>query len=198
MSVKGAKHGFINGQMMLAVALVAAMGGMIARTAMEQANVSLVQRVSAELINQATMIRQSVNACTLKYPIPNSPYPAAPASNQARDTICPNHPDAGLVAPANAQAKVFNGSNGAFLPPPPPGWGEWQYVVSGSTISIQISATLSKASDQGHIEGAKRAFARFYPPGVAGIAATGTWTSDEAVLVVDGSSTLRFTLYLKK
>lgn len=62
---------------------------------------------------------------------------SAAANDQARNMVC--------VGAPIGQANIFQGANnkGRFLPPPPSGFGEWEYLNDTNGVRIRITAGAS-------------------------------------------------------
>lgn len=156
---------------LIAIALLAALTYSMTKEGGTKASVHLAHKTSQELYVQVNLIRSAVLECTLAYPAgggdlypagspdgvidaddnPNNPYPLNPSSPLNPDGAAANDNVRNLTcigAPAGSRS-IFQGAGtqGRYLPPPPPGFGEWTYINHGDSstptegVRIQIIAS---------------------------------------------------------
>jgi hypothetical protein len=127
----------------------------------------LSNKTAQELYVQANLIRSAITECTLAYPggggdldgngtvdaadNPNTPFPLNP-SGALNNALAPattfsndNARNLGCIVSSSAKKLIFqgSGSQGRFLPPPPPGYSEWNYANDASGVRITITAPAS-------------------------------------------------------
>lgn len=105
-------------------------------------------RIAADLQGQANLIRQRIVQCYLEYTAGG--YPVTPGSALVSDLLCPG-------ASPTAQP-LWTGTEGTFLPTPPPGFGAWTYrndangieitaaALPGSTLDATVTTAIADAS----------------------------------------------------
>jgi hypothetical protein len=125
-----------------------------------------IDRISADVVTQANMIRTTINQCNLQYQLalssgsvdtigtdPPGGYPSSDTSNGSAvaDLICDPMGSASLWG-------------AILLPPPTKGFNTWKYVNNGATTGRCIWTTPSTGNavnDKGIVEGLSRAAAKF-------------------------------------
>jgi len=151
--------GFITGQVLLGLILMAGAASAFALSQFEMAGTSTMTRVGSEVPAQANLIRQQISNCVINYATPAAssgrPYPENAAGSNVRDLLCPN-------APAGRQA-LFGGFDGVFLPQPPAGFSEWTYhpTFPSGEIYIQTSIVAARQNSQAYQQGLVQALSRF-------------------------------------
>lgn len=162
---------------LIAIALLAALTATFMNSSSQQTSSQSTFNTVTDLNTQINFIRSAIQECVLTYPdgdpamtaaqAQNIPYPIHPdnaylaastpaVASGSRDVAligCPGNPG----ATANAHKRIFGGSSGKFLPPPPKLFGAWQYYngTDGVFISIATDKTdaflktaLAKLDDQ--------------------------------------------------
>ncbi len=127
-------------------------------------------RVTADVVSQAQLIRAKINECELQYEVngvDNSAAPCAgdryPCSDQTNGTLvsaltCPNDPLDG----SNNQRNIWTGGRATQLPPPTKGFSDWQYMNGGAVGGRCIwTAPASGKNDGGTVDGLKRVAEKF-------------------------------------
>jgi hypothetical protein len=114
--------------------------------------------ITAGVRAQADLIRTKITSCALRFPLGG--WPAAPSTGLVRDLDCPGyHP---VLATSTARNIWIGEYRPTFLPVPPSGLGEWNYLVTAQGISIAIQpATAAMAADTGIQLGLLNAQRRF-------------------------------------
>ena len=130
---------------LIAIALLAALTASFMRPSSQQTTAQGSFNAVTELKSQTEFIRSSIQECVLNYqkgdigpagndglqgtsntpyPInPSSTYLTSPAANDELEFIrCPGNP-----GNTTDHAKIFGGTSGKFLPPPPDLFDAWQY-----------------------------------------------------------------------
>lgn len=161
---------------LMAIGLLAALTFSFSQGTRENVTTQVGHRTAEDLYIQASVIRGAIVECATQYPQggdgtnnndpdidgdgdvddddnPNNPYPVNPShpdnphgvagDDSVRNLSCTG-------APAN-EANIFQGTNnkGRFLPPPPAGFGEWEYGNTTDGVYIRIEPTVAStiASD---------------------------------------------------
>lgn len=136
---KDSRRGSALVYILIAIALLAILTATFMNSSGNQTTVQNSVNISTELKSQAAMIQSAIEECVMSYPegdsgligTSNVPYPinpsstylAAPAADDlVRDLRCPGNP-----GDSNAHVKLFGGSTGRFLSPPPNLFDEWEY-----------------------------------------------------------------------
>lgn len=131
---------------------------------------SISDRVTADLVSQANLIRTKITECHMQYLVNgtnNSSAPCAgdpyPCSDQTDGTLasaltCPNDPLTG----GGAEQSLWMGLRVASYPPPTKGFGEWMYINAGEAGGRCIwTAPISGKGNTGNVDGIKKATAKF-------------------------------------
>ncbi|MBX2833906.1 MAG: hypothetical protein KTR28_02940 [Micavibrio sp.] len=148
---------------LIAIALLAALTFSFMQPSSQQTSSQSSFRSVAALQGQTDTIRSAIQECVLKYsngdagvlathagansrfPIyPNSTY--LDAGDRASDITvgdirCPGHND----GTANHHQKIFGGSSGKFMPPPPDLFKPWKYYNDTNGVFFWISTEKSDA-----------------------------------------------------
>lgn len=163
-SVRSGESGSALVYILIAVALLAALTATFMRSSNEQPQAQANFRVASTLNSQIQLVRSAIQDCVLTYPAgdtsggaptDNKPYPLEPdnayldtpaADKEVRNIRCPGNP-----GDSNDHAPIFGGTTGRYMPPPPPGFGQWTYANDADAtdpdgIYFQIE---SVASDVG-------------------------------------------------
>lgn len=158
---------------LIAIALLAALTATFMDNSSQQTSSQNTFNTVTELNTQVNFIRSAIQECVLTYPQgdalwssthPNPPYPIAP-SDTDMETPAPNDQVQYLGCPGNntsdatdmRHARIFGGSSGKFLPPPPSLFGPWSYhsgvdgvffyTATDKTDSF-LTTALAKLDDQ--------------------------------------------------
>ncbi len=153
---------------LIAIALLAALTASFMKPASQQTTSQSIFNSVTELNGQVNFIRSAIQECVLTYPAgdpgqilagaSNHPYPINPTSaylasptaaddsdrttNNDGDLVrhigCPGNPG------TNDHSKIFAGSSGKFMPPPPNLFYEWEYY---SDVDGVFFYTLTDKSD---------------------------------------------------
>ena len=127
---------------LIAIALLAALTASFMRPSSQQTTAQGAFNAVTELKSQLEFIRSSIQECVLTYPegdsgligTTNTPFPINPSDTYLASTAptgeeedvqhlgCPGNP-----GDSNDHAKIFGGSSGKFLPPPPNLFESWKY-----------------------------------------------------------------------
>jgi len=134
---------------LIAIALLAALTASFMKPSSQQTTSQSIFNSVTELNSQVNFVRSAIQECVLTYPsgdtgligTDNTPYPinptstylasptpaddADPTTNADGDLVrhigCPGNPG------TNDHSKIFTGTSGKFMPPPPNLFGEWEY-----------------------------------------------------------------------
>jgi hypothetical protein len=134
---------------LIAIALLAALTATFMDSSSQQTSSQNTFNIVSDLNSQINFIRSSIQECILTFPsgdttmpvdpvgtnigrFPTRPYPLIPTNNYlaspatgsslARDVRCPGNP-----GNSNNHTRIFGGSSGKFMPPPPALFGDWFY-----------------------------------------------------------------------
>jgi hypothetical protein len=130
---------------LIAIALLAALTATFMDSSSQQTSSQNAFNVVSELNSQINFIRSAIQECVLTYPggdttmpadpvggeYPVRPYPLMPtnlylaspaAISFVSEIRCPGNP-----GNSNNHAKIFAGTSGKFLPPPPKLFAQWGY-----------------------------------------------------------------------
>lgn len=161
----------------IAIGLLGALTYAFVKDSREGTSSQMSFRVAEDVYVQVNTIRASIVECTVEYPggggdidgdgdidatdNPNSPYPVNPshpdnphgvaADDKVKNLSCTG-------APAG-KANIFQGAQnrGRFLPPPPTGFGDWEYINDADGVRIRIITT----SDAAALAALPRVMSRF-------------------------------------
>lgn len=173
---RASEHGSALVYILIAIALLAALTVSFMEPSSQQTSSQNSFKTVAALQGQIDSIRSAMQECVLlypngdsaitdagadnKYPInPDSAYytPATPGRSGdrlVRNMRCPGNP---TTANAYDHAKIFTGSSGKFLPPPPDLFEEWQlyngtdgvfYWTRTSKTDAFITSALEKLDEK--------------------------------------------------
>ncbi len=126
---------------LIAIALLAALTATFMDSSSQQTSSQSAVNSVSDISSQANFVLSAIQECTLTYPAGDSglsgsiniPYPINPDSvyllnptstnnNDVSYLRCPGNPGA-----SNNHAKIFGGTSGKFMPPPPKLFENWQY-----------------------------------------------------------------------
>lgn len=124
---------------LIAIALLAVLTATFMGSSSDQTTSQKTINIAAELKSQINLIRSTIDECIITYPegdsalvnTTNIPYPILPSSNYLADPVgswevsyirCPGNP-----GNSNDHQKLFGGSSGKTLPPPPKPFWNWIY-----------------------------------------------------------------------
>lgn len=154
---------------LIAVALLAALTVSLMEPAGQQTQSQNASNLVSELGGQIDFITSAMSECVLSHPDQdsglttteqlNAPYPINPsdpyftaqsadpvsdADNNAEHIRCPGNP--GGTGPNNQDhARIFGGSSGKFLPPPPGIFNDWTYYNGADGVFLMISTNKTDA-----------------------------------------------------
>jgi hypothetical protein len=133
----------------LAAALSAGSGGF--------STASVADRVNADIVSQANLIRAKINECTMLYGSNTdyTTYPQATTATLVSAITCPGD---------SSTNPIWSGSHPANLPPPTNGFGPWYYInknTGGSSNGVCIWTQPTK-SGGGIVQGLTHAATKFY------------------------------------
>lgn len=163
------EHGSALVYILIAIALLAALTISFMQPSSQQGQSQGSFKLVSELHSQADFIRSAVQECVLEYPggdihiqngggqedegadrrypiKPNSLYYSSgatlgPAANRDVENIrCPGNPGDDVN-----HVKIFGGSSGKFMPPPPALFGNWQWYNGVDGVFFWIASDKSDA-----------------------------------------------------
>lgn len=138
---------------LIAIALLAALTATFMDNSSQQTSSQNTFNTVTELNTQVNFIRSAIQECVLTYPegdaihgalYPNPPYPINPmeltpaaTEQQVQFLGCPgnNTSDTDDIV----HARIFGGSSGRFLPPPPKLFGPWFYYSGADGVFFYTS-----------------------------------------------------------
>ncbi len=160
---------------LIAIALLAALTATLMNTSNQQSSSQNTFDAAAELISQINFIRSAIQECVLTHPggdttngyasispPPVKPYPLKPtdtylASPSSEDLVeyvgCP-----GLPGDSNDHARIFGGSTGKFLPPPPKLFDKWYYYTGADGVYFMIGSSNTDSSVQNAVQRVEDSF----------------------------------------
>lgn len=149
------KHNSASGSafvyILIAIALLAALTASFMKPASQQTTSQNSFKAVSALKTQIDFARSTIQECVLNYPNgdgtlnspwpinPSSTYLASPAGNDNLENIaCPGNPGS-----SNNHSKIFSGSSGKYLPPPPDLFEPWIYYngTDGIFFFIETNKT---------------------------------------------------------
>jgi type II secretory pathway pseudopilin PulG len=126
-------------------------------------------RVEAEIVNQANLIRSKIQECELQYEVNGTNYASAPCagdpypcSDQTTGTLasaltCPNDPLDG-----SNERSLWSGLRPASFPPASRGFNEWYYMNAGASGGRCIwTAPTNGDGSTATVDGLRRATRKF-------------------------------------
>lgn len=154
---------------LIAIALLALLTTSLMEPSNQQNQSQGASNVISELQGQIGLINSAIQECVLNYPNqdseltatqqknapypinPNDPYytsqsadPVVAANSNAEFIRCPGNP--GGSGPTNQNhARIFGGTSGKFLPPPPNLFNAWDYYNGADGVFIMISSSKTDA-----------------------------------------------------
>lgn len=132
---------------------------------------SVTDRVAADLVGQANLIRSKIIECHMQYEVngtnyaspsgdcPGDPYPCSDPANgtPVSDLTCPNDPLDG-----GNERSLWSGLRIASYPPPTKGFAEWYYINDGSSGGRCLwTAPTGGDGSSAIVEGLTRASTKF-------------------------------------
>jgi hypothetical protein len=149
---------------LIAIALLAALTATFMDSSSQQTSSQNTFNTVTELNSQINFIRSAIQECVLTYPegepnmasVVNTPYPVNPSSTYfptgapPDDIRASDDTAANLRCPGNPgvdkkHAKIFGGSSGKFLPPPPKLFNAWTYYSGSDGVFFFTSTDKSDA-----------------------------------------------------
>lgn len=154
---------------LIAIALLAALTVTFMQPSSQQTSSQNTFKAASELQGQADIVRSAIQECILIHPKGdtgiggtdpdyNIPYPIKPNSDHydgppaaviaktatrlVKDIRCPGDQDG---ANPNDHAKIFSGSSGKYMPPPPDLFTDWQYYNAVDGVFFWIETDKSDA-----------------------------------------------------
>jgi len=140
---------------LIAIALLAALTATFMDSSSQQTSSQSTYNSVTDISSQVNLIRSTIQECVLTYPAGdtalagsvNIPYPLNPDSayllnpNSANNNVvsalrCPGNPGT-----SNDHAKIFGGSSGKFMPPPPKLFENWQYYNGADGVFFYTRTT---------------------------------------------------------
>jgi hypothetical protein len=156
---------------LIAIALLAALTFTFMEPSSQQSSSQSSFKTVTGLDTQIHLIRSSIQQCILThpkgdpaitdadantiYPIdPNSTYYSGATPGQSGDRYVRNIRCPGNNVTGNAEdhVKIFSGTTGRFLPPPPPLFSEWQYYNGQAGVFFWIESEKSDFYIQSALE----------------------------------------------
>ena len=157
---------------LIAVALLGALGAVMMRSGGEQAVSMSADRISQELKAQAQSIRSALMECVL---VNNYGYPAQGANKLASEAEC-------QIDDVPTYQPIFTGTANRFLPQPPSTFNPWQYT-NDNADDIQIYTDSTKPASPAVINALEML--------------KNQYSADEIEIINDGSNA-SFRLYITK
>jgi len=145
------------------IALLALIGGVIAAGSSNFSTASVADRVQADIVSQANLIRSKISECNLMYGT-NSNYDGYPSSDPVNGTLvsalnCTGDP--------GGMQSVWSGERPATLPPPTGGFNNWYYIntnatgLGGSASGGRCVWITPTSSNPGVVAGLSKAASKF-------------------------------------
>ena len=198
---------------LIAIALLAALTFSFMEPSSQQTSSQNTFKSVAALNGQIDTIRSAIQECVLKYPngddsVDNSGtgtdpgahirYPLAPnsthlpvgyrASDRTIENIrCPGH-NAGSD---NQHMKIFGGSSGKFMPPPPEMFNDWQYYNGTDGVFFWIETAKSDAYLESALERLNEKFGTCEADVIDATGGAEDLDSDTTIACASGSLCLR-------
>ena len=167
MDTKQGQNGSALIYILIAIALLALLTSSLMEPSNQQAQSQNQSNLITEMQSQISFISSAVQECVINYPNqdsaltttqqknapypinPNDPYfasstPATAANGNVENIRCPGNPG-GAGATSKNHAKIFGGSSGKFLPPPPNLMDAWVYYNGADGVFIYTSTTKTDA-----------------------------------------------------
>ncbi len=148
--------GIAIGPILFVIALLAVLAAAMSSGGGDFQVASGADRITADVVAQANMIRNTINNCNMDYTLKVSmnavaatsdPYPATPGSGFVTDLVC---------TPTDASSLW----GAILLPRPTQGFSAWSYINAGATGGRCIWTTPA-ASSQSVVVGLRRAASKF-------------------------------------
>lgn len=129
---------------------------------------SITDRIAAEVVSQANMIRSKVLECQMQYLINGRTFASAPCASDAYPCSDPDDgtPVADLTCPNDAlvggnEQSLWSGPRVAMLPPPTKGFNAWTYINAGDAGGRCFWTTPIGGKSATVAEGLRRAAEKF-------------------------------------
>lgn len=155
---------------LIAIALLAALTATFMQPSSQQTSAQNTTKAVSEIQGQIDVVRSAIQECILIHPKGDStisgstdpgyniPYPIKPSSdhydgppaavvaktatNLVKDIRCPGDQEG---PNPNDHAKIFSGSSGKHMPPPPDLFTDWQYYNAADGVFFWISTDKTDA-----------------------------------------------------
>jgi hypothetical protein len=149
---------------LIAVALLAALTVSLMEPSSQQAQSQNTTNLVTSIDSQINFITSAIQECVLSHPDQdseltstqqkNAPYPINPkdpyftaqsadpgvaSTDEVKEIRCPGNPG-GSGATNQDHAKIFGGTSGKFLPPPPKLFNDWVYYNGADGVFIMLSS----------------------------------------------------------
>lgn len=121
--------GIAIGPILFVIAILGILAVVISSNIGEFGTAGVVDRISADIQSQASLIRTKINECTTKYGT-NANYDGYPSSDASNGTLvsaldCTGDP--------TGMQNLWSGLRATTLPAPTPGFGNWYYINTNGT-----------------------------------------------------------------
>lgn len=158
--------GIAIGPILFVLALLGVVAMVMAQGGNNFTSVSVIDRVTADVVSQANLIRNTISTCNMQYQMsqtlagsaaPDDVYPFGSALGTAtavRDLVC--NPTGG--------ASLWGANAGILFPPPTRGFNEWQYInagLAGGRCIWTTSTAATPLNDKALVAGLTRAASKF-------------------------------------
>lgn len=156
MNQKTSQRGSALIYILIAIALLGALTATFMDSSSQQTSSQNTFNYVTEIQSQANFIRSAIQECVLTYPAgdaaligglnapyplnPSDPYLLNPAGSLVENIRCPGNP-----GDSNNHAKIFGGSSGKFLPPPPKLFDKWYYQSNIDGVWIELPTNKTDA-----------------------------------------------------
>ena len=159
--------GIAIGPILFVIALLAVLGMVMASGFGSFGASSVTDRINADIVSQANLIRTKINECNLKYGT-NSNYDGYPSSDTSTGTLVSALDCTGDSA---GLQNLWNGARATMLPQPTAGFAPWHYIntngtglggtATGGRCIWTYPTTSNPANSAGIVEGLKKAASKF-------------------------------------
>lgn len=154
--------GIALGPILFVLAILGILGAVISAGSGSFGSAGITDRVAADVVAQANLIRQKINECYQMYGTNANydGYPASGAVSIAVSTVACSGDPSGLQ-------NIWSGNRTANLPPPTSGFGAWYYIntnntgLGGSATGGRCIWTKPTSSNAGIVAGLTRAAKKF-------------------------------------
>jgi hypothetical protein len=170
-----AEAGIAIGPILFVIALLAILAAVMAAGFGDFGTAGISDRVTADIVSQANLIRTKINECNVMYGT-NQNYDGYPSSDPSNGTLVSALDCTGDTA-QSLPANLWSGARTAMLPQPTTGFSNWNYIntdnctlsgyscLGGSTAGgrcIWIVPTVSNPSQSaGLVQGLTKAAGKF-------------------------------------